>query len=47
MPIAIVESEASAVVLSELYPETVWMAYATTLHHHPLVEGRTSLSRNA
>ena len=35
MPIAIVESEASAVVLSELYPETVWMAYATTLHLCP------------
>ena len=35
MPIAIVESEASAVVLSELFPETVWMAYATTLHLCP------------
>lgn len=32
LPIAIVESEASAVVLSELYPECIWMAYATTLH---------------
>lgn len=27
-PIAIVESEASAVVLSELFPESLWMAYA-------------------
>ena len=34
-PIGIVESEASAVVLSELFPETVWMAYATTLHLCP------------
>ena len=32
LPIAIVENEASAVVLSELYPECIWMAYATTLH---------------
>lgn len=30
--IAIVESEISAVILSELYPECIWMAYATTLH---------------
>lgn len=30
--IAIVESEQSAVVLSELFPECLWMAYATTLH---------------
>ncbi len=28
LPIAIVESEATAVVLSELFPETLWMAYA-------------------
>ena len=33
--IAIVESEASAVVLSELFPECIWMAYATTLHLSP------------
>ncbi len=31
-PVAIVESEASAVVLSALFPEYCWMAYATTLH---------------
>lgn len=31
-PIAIVESEASAVVLSELFPEVLWMAYATVEH---------------
>ena len=28
--ICVVESEASAVVLSELFPESIWMAYATT-----------------
>ena len=43
--IAIVESEASAVVLSELFPECIWMAYATTLHLSPdlfaPLEGRT------
>ena len=33
--VAIVESEASAVVLSELFPETIWMAYATTPHLSP------------
>ena len=31
-PICVVESETSAVVLSELFPESVWMAYATTPH---------------
>ena len=31
-PICVVESEQSAVVLSELFPECIWMAYATTLH---------------
>ena len=31
-PIGIVESEQSAVVLSELFPESLWMAYATTSH---------------
>ena len=34
-PICIVESEASAVVLSELFPEAVWMAYATIGHLTP------------
>jgi hypothetical protein len=34
-PICIVESEASAVVLSELFPESIWMAYATTGHLTP------------
>ena len=33
--IAIVESELSAVVLSELFPECIWMAYATTPHLSP------------
>ena len=28
MPISIVESERSAVILSELYPQSLWMAYA-------------------
>ena len=27
-PISVVESEASAVILSELFPESIWMAYA-------------------
>lgn len=31
-PIAIVESEASAVVLSELFPESLWMAYVSITH---------------
>ena len=35
LPIAIVESEASAVVLSVLFPESIWMAYATTSHLVP------------
>jgi hypothetical protein len=33
--ISVVESEASAVVLSELFPESIWMAYATTPHLTP------------
>lgn len=33
--ICIVESEASAVVLSELFPESIWMAYTTTGHLTP------------
>jgi len=32
LPVAIVEAEASAVVLSELFPEALWMAYATVEH---------------
>ena len=31
-PIAIVESEETAVVLSELFPESIWMAYCTVPH---------------
>ena len=34
-PIAIVESESSAIVLSALFPETIWLAYATTSHLDP------------
>lgn len=34
-PIAIVESEASAIVLSELFPERIWLAYATVSHLVP------------
>ena len=33
--ICIVESEVSAVILSEIFPEYVWMAYATTAHLCP------------
>ena len=33
--ICLVESEASAVVLSELFPESIWMAYATIGHLTP------------
>ena len=33
--VCVVESEASAVVLSELFPESIWMAYATTSHLVP------------
>ena len=43
--ICVVESEASAVVLSELFPESIWLAYATTSHLVPdlfaPLEGRT------
>ena len=35
LPLSIVESEASAVVLSELFPESIWLAYATTSHLLP------------
>lgn len=31
-PISIVESESSAVILSELFPESLWMAYVSTTH---------------
>jgi hypothetical protein len=31
-PIAIVESEQAAVVLSELFPDSIWMAYCTVPH---------------
>ena len=31
-PIAIVECESSAVVLSELFPDSIWMAYCTVPH---------------
>ena len=34
-PVAIVESEESAVILSELFPECLWMAYSTTAHLVP------------
>ena len=33
--VCVVESEISAVILSELFPEYVWMAYATTAHLRP------------
>ena len=33
--ICIVESEISAVILSELFPESLWMAYATAPHFTP------------
>lgn len=33
--ICVVESEASAVVLSALFPESIWMAYSTTSHLLP------------
>lgn len=34
-PISIVASESSAIVLSALFPETIWLAYATTSHLVP------------
>ena len=44
-PIAIVEREEAAVVLSEIFPESIWLAYATNAHLQPgllaLLEGRT------
>lgn len=33
--VSILESEASAAVLSELFPESIWMAYVTTSHLNP------------
>jgi hypothetical protein len=45
-PISVVESEEAAVVLSELFPESIWMAYATTSHLSPdllaPLQGRTA-----
>ena len=35
LTIAVVEAEKSAVILSELFPETLWMAYATMPHLMP------------
>lgn len=35
MPVCLVESEQSAVVLSEFFPESLWMAYTTTPHLSP------------
>lgn len=54
-PICVVESEQSTVVLSELFPECIWMAYATTLHlttdlfaplegHNVIIYPRTDLT---
>ena len=34
-PISIVESEASAVIMSELMPDSIWMAYAVNSHLVP------------
>ena len=34
-PISLVEDEKSAVILSEIFPESIWMAYATTSHLSP------------
>ena len=35
MPICVVESEASAVILSELFPESLWLAYVSASHLTP------------
>ena len=35
LTIAVVEAEKTAVILSELFPETLWMAYATMPHLMP------------
>ena len=35
LPVSIVENEQSAVILSELFPETIWLAYATLSHLAP------------
>ena len=32
MPVGIVESEKTAVILSEVYPQTLWLAYAYPLN---------------
>jgi hypothetical protein len=34
-PISLVEDEKSAVILSELFPESIWLAYTTTSHLIP------------
>lgn len=34
-PVCIVESESSAVILSELFPEYIWLAYGTISHANP------------
>lgn len=34
-PISLVEDEKTAVVMSELFPESIWLAYATTSHLVP------------
>lgn len=52
MPISIVESERSAVILSELYPQSLWMAYAYPTNFserllEPLVGHRVVLFPNA
>jgi hypothetical protein len=43
--VAIVEKEQSAVILSELFPECLWMAYASAMHldirHFAPLQGRT------
>lgn len=43
--VAIVENEQSAVILSELFPECLWMAYASVIHldvrHFAPLQGRT------
>ena len=52
MPISIVESERSAVILSELYPQSLWMSYAYPANFNerllaPLANHRVVLFPNA
>lgn len=35
LPVSIVESEQTAVILNELFPENIWLAYATISHLTP------------